>query len=377
MVRTRYIGSSRLREAGFSATHKQDFTSHITGGDWIHLAEHINVAGDYDNLQDELNAFESWLWIMPSMVTGPEVSTSDRIAVFSGTSGKVLKESQTSLDPDFGDLLLPSGASDPLGEGYSIITKAQINRAQKGESLYIYGQHNNGGEGGDLVLGSGFNAVSMTYDGDISLYSSNLVFSAAQSNPHIYQADNTGAVGEDLVISAQNSTVSTGGDLYLRSGTGLGGTSGYIHLESDNINLSCPNGIVKVNSNYLWFDPTLFGVQISQPLTNNFPGDLLIASQSGNYSKGSDISIWSGAGFYLEPIHYPGDDGDVNIYAGWGQVNIGGTANGGSGGVNLIGAVFLPDMTAPGTPTDGVYIYASGGDLYCKGTNGIAYQLNT
>lgn len=41
MVQTRYVGSSRQREGGYSATHKRDFAAHIEGGDWYHGATDI------------------------------------------------------------------------------------------------------------------------------------------------------------------------------------------------------------------------------------------------------------------------------------------------------------------------------------------------
>ena len=44
VTRTRYIGSGRIREGGYSATHKQDFIAHVTGGDWRHVANHIDMS---------------------------------------------------------------------------------------------------------------------------------------------------------------------------------------------------------------------------------------------------------------------------------------------------------------------------------------------
>lgn len=40
----RFVGSGRQREGGFPATHKQDFNSHVTGGDWRHTADQIDVS---------------------------------------------------------------------------------------------------------------------------------------------------------------------------------------------------------------------------------------------------------------------------------------------------------------------------------------------
>ena len=40
---TKYTGSGRLREGGLSATNKQDFIAHVTGGDWRHVANHIDM----------------------------------------------------------------------------------------------------------------------------------------------------------------------------------------------------------------------------------------------------------------------------------------------------------------------------------------------
>src|SRR5690606_28609352 len=43
MVKTRYVGSTREREGGYSATHKRDFNAHIEGGDWFHGASDIQM----------------------------------------------------------------------------------------------------------------------------------------------------------------------------------------------------------------------------------------------------------------------------------------------------------------------------------------------
>lgn len=39
----RFIGSGRFKEGGFLATHKQDFNSHVDGGDFRHTANNINM----------------------------------------------------------------------------------------------------------------------------------------------------------------------------------------------------------------------------------------------------------------------------------------------------------------------------------------------
>lgn len=39
----RFVGSGRVQEGGFLATHKQDFNSHVEGGDFFHDASHIRM----------------------------------------------------------------------------------------------------------------------------------------------------------------------------------------------------------------------------------------------------------------------------------------------------------------------------------------------
>ena len=118
------------------------------------------------------------------------------------------------------------------------------------------------------------------------------------------------------------------------------------------------------------------GVVIGQTGVSGTANGFYVSAQSSDHAKGGDINIYSGVGFRLEPPSYPGDDGNINIYAGYGQVNIGGTPVGGSGSVNLLGAIFFSNSIVPGTPISGAFIYASGGNLYCKGTDGVQHQLN-
>jgi hypothetical protein len=39
----RYTGSGRQIEGGMLATHKQDFNAHVTGGDWRHKADQVDM----------------------------------------------------------------------------------------------------------------------------------------------------------------------------------------------------------------------------------------------------------------------------------------------------------------------------------------------
>ena len=65
----RFIGSGRFKEGGFLATHKQDFNSHVDGGDFRHTANNINMDpiitayGGFFNgttVQDTLNKIASF-----------------------------------------------------------------------------------------------------------------------------------------------------------------------------------------------------------------------------------------------------------------------------------------------------------------------------
>jgi hypothetical protein len=173
MARTRYIGSNRAREGGFSATPKQDFTAHVTGGDWIHLASQITVTNPYyGNVQAELDAIIASLSILPDVVFNHGASINNAIPIFSGSTGKLLTEPffATTLNPIFGDLVFPTGTS------YNAISVQPANTSSQGQPFIITAQNNDGGQGGELALCCGFNAISGLYDADISLLATRLVF---------------------------------------------------------------------------------------------------------------------------------------------------------------------------------------------------------
>ena len=574
MVRTRYIGSTRAREAGFSATPKQDFAAHVSGGDWIHLATAIRTNG-FPNLQLELNSIELRIANLSNAVYAATTALDGQIPVFNGSSLSI-RNTPTTIDSTFGDLTFPASS-------YSVITKQLINIGTQAESLQVYGQDNSGGQGGDLILGSGFNFANNKYDGSIYLKASQIAFSAEIINPYITQVDSSGvpsdlfitsqgttsntapsnlwllsgvnslghggdvniysypgvislkssklsfdkdypanivhekidaaaasnmnisaqsipvgavnvngipgdlwlnagenlnnnetgsinlfantgkvnvyssninfpsgytpvisqesrsAVGNTFTITAQDSSSHRGGDILLTSGQGvfsgtdyldgnvvLNSWSGFVKLISSSLqfaegnanpsvtqevfntggtgvpaqnltiaaqaNANGPGGNLLLNAGVgdsggslgsinlytqtLLFNEAMPGVVIGQTGVSGTANGFYVSAQSSDHAKGGDINIYSGVGFRLEPPSYPGDDGNINIYAGYGQVNIGGTPVGGSGSVNLLGAIFFSNSIVPGTPISGAFIYASGGNLYCKGTDGVQHQLN-
>jgi hypothetical protein len=571
MVRSRYTGSDRVREAGLSATHKQDFNAHVTGGDWIHPASHISVTGAYANAQVELDYLEASLGVLSEAVINTGISINNSVALFSGTTGKLIISSSITIDPVWGDIILPTGTE------YNIISAQDTNSAVQGQSLRIFAQSNSGGQGGDLVLGSGYNSISGLYDGKITLFTSHLAFDStisspvfAQSNtattpndlriaaqtsystsatpsdlwleaglnglgqsgniylysypgathvigtgivfdtslyssaPVITQQDAVTGNGLSFYISAQQATVGLGGDLWLSSGWGDAGSGGiYLNAQYDGFvnvtanslvfDTNCVNPVISQNtidaaaasdlyisaqSNttgtpgdlwlssgyssslneagtiYLYADDggvllhtseLTFGADyinpvISQKVTSSGAGQsmeisaqgsnvsaggslwlaggvgdggttigniylyaynllfdslmptpkigqvaglggvgipLTIEAQSSPDAKGGDIKIYSGYGYTSYPPAADGDDGNIDIFSGNGRVNIGGTAYNGSGGVNLMGIVFLPNSDLPPTPpVNGSYIYSYVGNLYCMGTDGISHQLN-
>jgi len=58
----RFVGSGRAQEGGVGATHKQDFNAHVTGGDWRHEANQVDVSptvAGASNVQTALQALEA------------------------------------------------------------------------------------------------------------------------------------------------------------------------------------------------------------------------------------------------------------------------------------------------------------------------------
>lgn len=576
MVRTRYIGSTRSREAGYSATPKQDFIAHVSGGDWIHLAS--NISEIYSgNVQQALNEIYNMVVVLGNVVVGagPVGSatpvTNGTIPVYDGTSGRTIRGTPTAIESTFGDIVFP------VISGGSVISKQTTNLSTQAEPLQIFSQGNSGGQGGNLILGSGYNFVSGLYDGTISLCSSRLAFDTAMPTPHITQNDSAGApndlyiisqgttssvtpsnlhlesgvnglgqagniyldsslgiidiqasafsfnpnssavitqgsldtatatsmyiraqsipagavnstgvpgnlwlgsgrnennnvsgniylfadvgsinvwasnvvfgvdyapvisqvtrnlAGSPLTISAQSSVAGIAGDLILTSGHGvwngvkyddgnviLNALSSEVRIASSNVVftaevlnpqisqkpssnpgknmiisaqpssvgaggdllLMAGEGIAGFGNIYLYtpnllFAATMPGIQIKQPTIDTAGSDCVFSAQTSNYAKGGSVYIYSGAGYVLDPPAISGNDGNINILAGTGQVNIGGTAASGAGSVNLMGYIFFPNTTAPtAAPVNGAYIFAAGGNLYCMGSDGVGHQLN-
>lgn len=55
----RFIGSGREQEGGAGATRKQDFNAHVTGGDWRHEADQIDVVPEVLGTSDVQTALET------------------------------------------------------------------------------------------------------------------------------------------------------------------------------------------------------------------------------------------------------------------------------------------------------------------------------
>lgn len=290
MARTRYIGSTRVREAGFSATHKQDFVAHVTGGDWIHLASTISVTGSYATVQAELDSIESRIGVLNNTIVNIHNATNNAVVIFDGTTGKVVKQSLNPLciDPDFGDLLFPSNT------GYNVISSNNANSVSAAQNLMMFGQANTGGgAGGNLILGSGYNFTNSSYDGKIMLYTSNLSFLRTQTNPVITQEDAAG-VPTNLYIRSQSTTSNaTPSNLWLESGTNFSGYGG-------NIYLSTWPGFVHVTAAGLVLDRSYVAEITHEAFDTVAAHDMYISAQSiavgAVYSNGIPGNLWLQSG---------------------------------------------------------------------------------
>jgi hypothetical protein len=287
MVRTRYIGSNRPREAGYSATHKQDFTAHVTGGDWIHLASHISVTSAFSDLQSELNYIESQISVLPQVVRNPGTSVTKAIPTFSDTTGKLI---QCVAHPvkisNWGDVSFPN-----LGDGsYNEIFFEEANMPGKAQALRIYAQDNASGPGGDLELGCGWNDYNGSYDSNILLHAKKLSFDPEIISPVIEQGITTGNCN-DLFIDAQSTSSVSGipGNLWLESGVNEGGNGGDIILFAD-------PGIIKIASNKIQFDSRANSPVIEQGITTGNCNDLYIVAQSTSSVSGSPGNLWLQSG---------------------------------------------------------------------------------
>ena len=435
MVRTRYIGSPRPREAGFSATHMQDFNSHVTGGDWIHPASNISVTGVFGNVQAELDEIQSEISaILPEAVVNPSTSVANAITIFTDTSGKVIGESRypTSLDPVFGDLIMPDMGAGFLG--FNMIKPKDVNLPSvKGQALWITGQDNAAGPGGDLMLFGGFNGISGLYDGFIVLSTPSLMFSDSVTNPTITQ-NSAASVNDLFIVSQTNTSPGTPSNLWLESGVNSIGQAG-------DINLRTYPGIVNLLSSGLRFDKDYAASIIQSDNDVSVATDMVIIAQSitsgaVNFPNGTPGNLWLSSGYNsnnetagnihlqsypggiyfggnilsnitfdpttLSPFLYQPDTsvasaggqpltiqaqnsftglgGDLWLtsgfsynYSGDGNVNL----NANLGNVNVYGGALLMTESAgvPMTVPAGVYLYVSGGVLYAKGSDLVPHAL--
>ena len=295
-ARTRYIGSNRPREAGFSAAHKQDFIAHVTGGDWIHLASQISVTGIWGNVQAELDDIISSISILSETVINPSLSsTPNAVVIFGNSGGRVVTESSPytlKVDPTFGDIILPNTGS------FTRIYSASTNSVSQGQSLRIVGQHNNGsGPGGELWLSSGVNFISGNYESDIVLIGAKLAFEWDLPISVITQRDSGFDIAaKDFILAAQNNFSSTAapGNIWVQSG---GNNIG----ESGDINLYCYPGAINIISSGLFFDSTTFfnapPVIIQRDLTVAGDGQqFFISAQNVVNGMGGSLLLSSGIG---------------------------------------------------------------------------------
>lgn len=319
MVRTRYIGSPRPREAGFSATHKQDFIAHVTGGDWIHLASQISTNDIFGNVQAELDEIQASISILPETLVNPFISsTPNAVAMFADSGGRFVTESfpfPLTIDPTFGDIIFPAGA------GFNQMFVAATSSVLQGQPLLILGQNNVIGQGGNLVLGSGNNLSTTQYDGDIRLLTSRLVFDSSMPNPIVSQIDSPTTTNDLFVISQSSLSTDTPGNLWLESGTNSAGGGG-------NINLFTYPGNVNFIALNVTFDP---GITPNIFQTDSAGGDaspFFITAQSTPSGVGGTLWLNSGNGSL-------GNVGDITLNA---NVN---------GKINVFSSLFQFDANQP------------------------------
>lgn len=307
MIRTRFIGSPRPREAGFSATHKQDFIAHVTGGDWIHLASQINTNDGFGNVQAELDEIQASIAFLPETLVNPFISsTPNAVAMFADSGGRVVTESfpfPLTIDPTFGDIIFPAGA------GFNAMFVAATSSPLQGQPLEILGQNNDQGQGGDLILGSGFNLLSNLYDGNILLLTSRLAFDVTMPNPVISQQDSPTTTTDLFIISQSSLTTDPPGNLWLQSGTNTAGGGG-------NINLFTFPGDVNIIALNVTFDPTITPNILQTAAASGDASPFFITAQSTPSGIGGTLWLNSGSGSL-------GNMGDVNLNANVnGKINV-------------------------------------------------------
>jgi hypothetical protein len=292
---TRYIGNGRTRESGLMATHRQDFEAHVTGGDWKHNAADIVVIGlSQSNVQTALAANQVSI---SNSVIGPSSSVSGTIPIFSGSSGKLLSNSDISIN-GFGDLLFKNNQ-------FHYITLSVVDNpvaATSYPSLVIEGQDNITGHGGNVKIVGGYNSVSAKYDGYVELYSDSSI--------------NISSIGGNIDLAGGGNVNLAGNTISLTS-SGFGNT---VNLTGFNVILTATAVVVK--SPELSFDAVQATPKITQTFVSFGPGQsLTIASQDSNNDVGGDLILSAGGSLGL------GYASGGNLYLS------GGTGNAGVGNI--------------------------------------------
>lgn len=106
--------------------------------------------------------------------------------------------------------------------------------------------------GGDLSGSNTSQTVLSARGGDIIFNTNSIEFASGDSNPSIFQANDTtnSGIANNLTIQAQNETgtSSTGGSLYLTSGTGTS-VDGYVYIQQGSSTAITvkPTGVVQIN----------------------------------------------------------------------------------------------------------------------------------
>ena len=378
MVRTRYIGSNRERQAGLSATTKQDFIAHVTGGDWIHLAS--NISEIYSgNVQQALVDLYNLIITLGNVVTlGTPWSVDTNpgsIPMFTSTHD--IESSPLKISYDSGHFGLIFGAS----AAYPSISQDPADYPGGAPYFLVQAQNNSDptflGAGGELRLSSGHNVIThanwgiltlMSGDAPINLVAPILEFNSAVVNPVITQNDiNAPVAANDLYLRSQTNKSETGlpSNLWLESGFTFGGQSGNIYLNT------WP-GIIDVIATGLMFDKS-YPALLSQVDDNvEIATDMFIRAQSittGLGNNGTPGNLW------LESGYNPNNNTASNIYL----------YSAPNGGISFLGdiisnIIFRKDNVAPTLAQDTTNVHlATGNALTIQAQNsntGIGGDLN-
>ena len=213
MVRTRYIGSNRVRQAGYSVTAKQDFNAHVTGGDWIHLASDISEIYSGNVQQALVDLYNTILGLGNVMTLGTPWSFSSNpgsIPMFTGIDDIESSPLRISYDGGYSGLIFEASAAYPL------ITQDAADYPGGAPYFIIQSQNNldsiYSGAGGELWLSSGHNIETganwgvlrlISLDAPIDLNAPVLQFNSDVVNPTIKQDDIVAGNANDLHIISQ------------------------------------------------------------------------------------------------------------------------------------------------------------------------------